>query len=90
MHPLLRSPIGMHTLLWTEHHIRLAGPMRGCDQTVSRAAAAHCVVAGLKKVLLVVVQVITHELPLTEAPHAYKIFNEKKDGCVKVVMHPWQ
>ena len=34
-------------------------------------------------------QVITHELPLTEAPHAYKIFNEKQDGCVKVVMHPW-
>ena len=37
-----------------------------------------------------VAQVITHELPLTDAPHAYKIFNEKKDGCVKVVMHPWQ
>lgn len=36
------------------------------------------------------VQVITHELPLTEAPHAYKIFNEKKEGCVKVVMHPWE
>ncbi|CAK0784556.1 hypothetical protein CVIRNUC_007760 [Coccomyxa viridis] len=34
-------------------------------------------------------KVITHELPLTEAPHAYKIFNEKQDGCVKVVMHPW-
>lgn len=36
------------------------------------------------------VQVITHELPLTEAPHAYKIFNEKKEGCVKIVMHPWE
>ena len=38
---------------------------------------------------IVCAQVITHELPLTEAPHAYKIFNEKQDGCVKVVMHPW-
>ncbi len=32
--------------------------------------------------------IITHELSLEEAPHAYKIFNDKEDGCVKVVMHP--
>lgn len=33
--------------------------------------------------------IITHRLPLREAPHAYEIFNEKKDGCVKVVLDPW-
>ncbi|GFH19564.1 sorbitol dehydrogenase, partial [Haematococcus lacustris] len=27
--------------------------------------------------------VITHPLPLDQAVHAYKIFNEKKDGCIK-------
>jgi threonine dehydrogenase-like Zn-dependent dehydrogenase len=32
--------------------------------------------------------IITHRLPLSEAPHAYEIFNEKKDGCVKVVLKP--
>lgn len=32
--------------------------------------------------------IITHRLPLTEAPHAYEIFSEKKDGCVKVVLKP--
>eukprot|EP00897_Mesotaenium_endlicherianum_P008671 jgi/Mesen1/7832/ME000417S07141 len=32
--------------------------------------------------------VITHELPLEEAPHAYAIFNDKQDNCVKVVLHP--
>jgi threonine dehydrogenase-like Zn-dependent dehydrogenase len=32
--------------------------------------------------------IITHRLPLDEAPHAYKIFEEKKDGCIKVVMQP--
>ncbi len=32
--------------------------------------------------------IITHELGIDEAPHAYKIFNQKEDGCVKVVMHP--
>jgi threonine dehydrogenase-like Zn-dependent dehydrogenase len=24
--------------------------------------------------------VITHELPLAQGPHGFKIFNEKKDG----------
>ena len=31
--------------------------------------------------------VITHEMPLDEAAEAYKIFNDKNDGCVKVVLH---
>ncbi|ANI41660.1 zinc-dependent alcohol dehydrogenase [Mycolicibacterium vaccae] len=30
----------------------------------------------------------THILPLDEAPHAYKIFQEKKDGAVKVILQP--
>jgi threonine dehydrogenase-like Zn-dependent dehydrogenase len=32
--------------------------------------------------------IITHRLPLGDAPHAYQIFSEKKDGCVKVVLKP--
>lgn len=32
--------------------------------------------------------IITHRLPLSKAPHAYDIFNEKKGGCVKVVLLP--
>ena len=32
--------------------------------------------------------IITHRLPLSEAPAAYKIFNEKKDDCVKVILKP--
>ena len=35
-------------------------------------------------------QVITHKLPLKEAAHGYKIFNNKEDGCVKVVLKPWE
>ncbi len=30
----------------------------------------------------------THHLPLAEAPHAYDIFQNKKDGAVKIVLHP--
>nr|WP_199156771.1 zinc-dependent alcohol dehydrogenase [Pedobacter sp. ASV2] len=32
--------------------------------------------------------IITHSLPLEEAAHAYKIFDEKQDDCVKVVLKP--
>ena len=32
--------------------------------------------------------IITHRLPLTEAEHGYKIFADKKDQCVKVVLKP--
>ncbi|WP_433305604.1 zinc-dependent alcohol dehydrogenase [Actinoplanes sp. CA-030573] len=31
---------------------------------------------------------VTHRLPLEEAPHAYEIFKNKQDGCIKVVLKP--
>jgi threonine dehydrogenase-like Zn-dependent dehydrogenase len=30
----------------------------------------------------------THQLPLTEAPHGYEIFQKKEDECIKVVLKP--
>lgn len=32
--------------------------------------------------------VITHRVPLAEAPAAYKAFRDKDDGCIKVVLKP--
>lgn len=32
--------------------------------------------------------IITHKIPLTQASEAYKMFDEKTDDCVKVVMKP--
>jgi len=32
--------------------------------------------------------IITHRLPLSEVAHAYKIFKQKEEDCVKVVMKP--
>ena len=32
--------------------------------------------------------IVTHELPLGQAPHAYEIFNQKLDRCLKVVLRP--
>jgi threonine dehydrogenase-like Zn-dependent dehydrogenase len=33
--------------------------------------------------------VITHVLPIEKGPDAYKTFREKQDGCIKVVLKPW-
>jgi threonine dehydrogenase-like Zn-dependent dehydrogenase len=32
--------------------------------------------------------VITHRIPLEDAPEAYRTFRDKRDGCIKVVMKP--
>jgi threonine dehydrogenase-like Zn-dependent dehydrogenase len=32
--------------------------------------------------------IITHHLPLDEAPHGYEMFMKKQEQCVKVVLHP--
>jgi threonine dehydrogenase-like Zn-dependent dehydrogenase len=32
--------------------------------------------------------VITHKLPLEDAPGAYKTFRDKEDGCIKFVLKP--
>jgi threonine dehydrogenase-like Zn-dependent dehydrogenase len=32
--------------------------------------------------------IITHRLPLDEAPHGYEIFRDKAEGCIKVVLKP--
>jgi S-(hydroxymethyl)glutathione dehydrogenase/alcohol dehydrogenase len=37
---------------------------------------------------IVLNDIITHRLPLAEATNAYKIFNNKEDDCVKVILQP--
>jgi len=33
--------------------------------------------------------VVTHRLPIDQAPQAYKKFRDKQDGYIKVVLKPW-
>jgi threonine dehydrogenase-like Zn-dependent dehydrogenase len=33
-------------------------------------------------------RIVSHELPLDEAPAAYKNFDARKDGWTKVLLHP--
>ncbi len=37
---------------------------------------------------LAVDDLASHQLPLTEAPHAYEIFQRKEDGAIKIVLQP--
>jgi threonine dehydrogenase-like Zn-dependent dehydrogenase len=34
--------------------------------------------------------VVSHRLPLEEAPRAYRMFRDKQDSCIKVVLKPWE
>ena len=34
-------------------------------------------------------RVITHRIPLGDASEAYRMFRDKHDACVKVVLKPW-
>ncbi len=34
-------------------------------------------------------RLITHRMRLDDAPEAYRMFRDKTDGCVKVVLKPW-
>jgi len=42
----------------------------------------------VKNEKVVLDDIISHTLPLSEVSHAYKIFDEKKDDCIKVVLKP--
>lgn len=42
----------------------------------------------VKEEKVVLDDIITHTMPLSEVSHAYKIFDEKEDDCVKVVLKP--
>jgi threonine dehydrogenase-like Zn-dependent dehydrogenase len=33
--------------------------------------------------------VISHRLPIDQAPQAYRIFRDKQEECTKVVLNPW-
>jgi len=33
-------------------------------------------------------EIITHKIPLDQAAHAYQIFNDHEDECIKVVLKP--
>ena len=39
---------------------------------------------------IVLDDIISHRLPISEAPHGYQIFCNKEDNCTKIVLDPWK
>jgi threonine dehydrogenase-like Zn-dependent dehydrogenase len=33
-------------------------------------------------------EIITHDLPLGEGARAYELFEQRREGAIKVVLHP--
>jgi threonine dehydrogenase-like Zn-dependent dehydrogenase len=70
-----------------------AGSMMNRSITIK---TGQCHVQRYLKPLLELIQngkidpsfVITHRLPLDQAPHAFKMFRDKQDNCEKVVLKP--
>jgi alcohol dehydrogenase len=44
----------------------------------------------VKNEKVVLNDIISHRLPLSQVSHAYDIFKNKEDDCVKVVLNPWE
>ena len=43
----------------------------------------------VKEEKVVLNDIITHKLPLSEVSHGYDIFKNKEEDCIKVVLDPW-
>jgi len=66
-----------------EKGLRLRGglaPVHACiDKLMDLVAAGRLSAEDL----------VTHRLPLQEGPDAYRVFNNKSDDCLKIVLKPW-
>lgn len=64
---------------------------RGLSFKTGQTHVRHYTKLLLKKIMenkLDPSQIITHHFKLNDAPKAYKIFNDKKYGCIKAIMSP--
>ena len=43
----------------------------------------------VKEEKVVLDDIITHKMPLTDVSHGYDIFKNKEEDCIKVVLDPW-
>jgi S-(hydroxymethyl)glutathione dehydrogenase/alcohol dehydrogenase len=60
--------------------------LRGGQAPVHNYIDELIALVAARKVMLD--DIITHQLPLADAEHAYDIFNKKEDRCLKVVLKP--
>lgn len=77
---------------WQRHSSLPDGAQRRHKRTIAAAAAGHRYVKPLtgktERGELDATFVITHRMPLEEAPAAYELLVNEKGGCVKGVLAP--
>ena len=56
------------------------------DRAVPRPALHEAVARAHQRGEIDPTRIITHRLPLNEAPRGYQIFKNKQDNCEKVVL----
>lgn len=57
-----------------------AAPIQACiDGLLDMAVAGRLTAEDL----------VTHRVPLSEGPDAYRLFNDKDESCLKIVLKPW-
>ena len=64
---------------------------KGISLHTGQATVQACIdelITWLEEGRIVLDDIITHRLALEEAPKGYELFNNKEDGCVKVVLNP--
>lgn len=64
---------------------------KGISIFCGQARVQACIdelITWLEQDKIVLDDIITHRLPLQDAPKGYEIFNNKEDDCVKVVLKP--
>jgi S-(hydroxymethyl)glutathione dehydrogenase / alcohol dehydrogenase len=64
---------------------------KGVSIFMGQAQVQPCIdelLAWVEDGRIVLDDIISHRLPLDDAPHAYQIFRDKEDNCVKVVLKP--
>eukprot|EP00775_Hariotina_reticulata_P006057 gene6057-6295_t len=71
-------------------------PVEAYDKNITYRSGRCPARAYMSKLLPLVQQkawpftdIITHRLPLTQGVEAYQMFDQKLDGCIKVVLDPW-
>src|SRR5699024_8101156 len=68
---------------WFDKGIKLMGGQAWVQRYIDELLAL------VRDSKVVLDDIITHTVPLSEAPKMYDIFNKKQDNCVKVVLKPF-
>lgn len=92
----LVRPGGTIAIVGVHHETGFAfSPGEAYDRNLTYRTG-RCPARGLMDIVLPIARrrredllaIVTHRVPLSEGPHAYALFAERREGCIKVVLTP--